>query len=80
MGQTGEHIIHGQYRIASIVLGCAISAADSAQQTEDANEIQRSLAEAAVGESGQGNGNQLDAAEEQRQIVQPVPGVLTPET
>jgi hypothetical protein len=80
MGQAGNHIVEGQYGIATVVLTCAVGAQHRAKDAENAHKVQGSLLDPALGDGGQGNGNELDTAKKQRQIVKPIHGVVGPET
>ena len=79
MGQTGNHIVKRQHGVAAVVLTGTVSTQHRAQNAENAHKIQRSLFQATAGEGGHRNGDQLDTAQEQGQIVQPTHRVCAPE-
>lgn len=71
MGDAGKHIGNRQHRVAGIVISGAVCAHHGPQQPENGHKIQRGFLDHAVAESGQGKGDELDAAQEQGQVVQP---------
>ena len=69
MGDAGDHIVKGQHRVGAVILTGAVSAGNSAQNTEDANEINGCVLDPTLAEGGHGDGDQLDAAKEQGQVI-----------
>ena len=79
VGQAGNHIVKGKYGVVIVVLTGTVSAQHSAQNAEDGYKVQCGFFHTTLAESGQGNDDQLDAAQEQGQFVQPVPRVFVAE-
>ena len=79
MGNGGHHIIQTQNRISAVVVTGHIGSQNRAQKAENADKIQRRFLHPALGEGRQRNGDQLNAAQEQRQIVNPIHGCVSPD-
>lgn len=71
MGDAGKNIGNRQHRVAAIVIPGAVCTHYSSQKPENGHKIQRGFLDSAMTESGQGEGDELDAAQEQGQVVQP---------
>ena len=69
------HVVQGQDGVGVVVLTGTYGAQDTAQQAEDQHEVQGGLSQLALGKGGQGDGDELDAAQEQGQVVLPGGGI-----
>ena len=72
--QARGHVVQGKDGVGVVVLSCADCAEDTAQHAEDQHEIQCSLLQSSFGKGGEGNGNELDTAQEQRKKIVPCGG------
>ena len=66
VSDSGNYVVDRYNGIACVILRCANSAEDRAENTEDNYEIKRSLLKSSLGESRKRNGDKLNAAKEER--------------
>ena len=74
VGDAGIDIIEGENGIGGEVLASAVVAHGSAQDAEDQDEVQAGFLHPSLGESRQRDGDELDAAKEQRQVIEEMSG------
>ena len=79
VGNGRYHIVKAQHGICSVVIAGANRTQYRAQHTKNADKVQSCLPDSALCEGSQRNGDQLDAAKKQGQIVKPVPGIFAAE-
>ena len=80
MGDTRNHVVKSQDGVCAVVVARAVGAEDCAKDSEDEHKIQSGLLETAFGECCDGDCDQLDAAQEQGQIVEPCHGIMASQT
>ena len=78
VGKAGNHVIEAQNGITAVILPCKICAHNRAQQAEDEHEIQCRVLYSALCKGGKGNGDKLNTAQKQRQIIKPRKRILRP--
>ena len=77
VGQARGYVVQGEDGVGVVVLPRADRAQDGAQEAEDEDKIQGGLPHTSFGEGGQGDGDELDAAQEQGEVVVPGGGIIT---
>ena len=76
VGQPRGYVIQREDGVGVIVLSRPNRAEDGAQETEDEDKVQSGFSDPSLGKGRQGNGDELDAAQKQGEVVLPGGGIV----